>query len=58
MTGKQFRDLARQAITEFGVAVAMAVPGRGGHFSINFMRGFARVPAWLLAGDVRRPTAG
>src|SRR5689334_23468281 len=29
MTGKQFRDLARQAITEFGVAVAMAVPGRG-----------------------------
>ncbi len=32
--------------------------GGGGHFSVNFMRRFARVPAWLLTGDVRRPTAG
>ena len=31
---------------------------REGHFSVNFMRRFARVQAWLLTGDVRRPTAG
>ena len=32
--------------------------GRRRHFSANFMRRFARVPTWLLTGDVRRPTAG
>jgi hypothetical protein len=39
--------------------VAMAVLGvEEGTSAFNFMRGFARAPAWLLAGDVRRPTAG
>jgi hypothetical protein len=28
------------------------------HFSVNSCGGFARVPAWLVAGEVRRPTAG
>jgi hypothetical protein len=35
------------------VAAAVAMAGLGvggGHFRLYFMRGFARVPAWLLGG--------
>ena len=35
-----------------------AVPGAGESTSVLIHAGFARVPAWLSAGDVRRPTAG
>jgi hypothetical protein len=51
--GRSRHARARRSRCGYGCA-----GGGGGHFSLYFMRGFARVPAWLLAGDFRRPTAG
>jgi hypothetical protein len=54
---RRMRSAVRAMPGRVAAAVAMAVLGEG-RFSVNFMRRFARVPAWLLARDVRRPTAG
>ena len=51
--GRSRHARARRSRCGYGCA-----GGGGGHFSVNFMRRYARVPAWLLTGDVRRPTAG